>query len=180
MTGYKPPEEGEAALLEITEICGARSFARHHTGPHGILWRANLPEQGALVRPQHTTKHVSALTSCMFDGLFHRRREATHRIKTGVLFSDLIAASWNDPDAAPGGIAGAEDLIDSRKRNRITLRHNTPSVGYLDLSPALMELPHDHGDTLEDIVGLEPCDQMKTPRWRCISRRLTLSNTSKK
>ena len=92
----------------------------------------------------------------MLAHLFHIRLEAAHGIEVGELLADAVAAARDLAQAAPGGGTGFEHLVDSSQRHGVALGHDPAGIGDLDVGAPLVQLAHDHGDTLQHVHWLEP------------------------
>ena len=64
----------------------------------------------------------------MLAHLFHVWLEAAHGVEVGELLADAVAAAGNLAQAAPGGGAGFEDLVDGGERHGVCLLYTSRCV----------------------------------------------------
>ena len=145
-------------MLPVPIERGAASFCADHTRPNRARGRAGLGEERTLGRIEHAAQHVAAGAARVLELGRDLDAESGEGIEAAKLVAEPEAALRDDAEPAPGGVADLEDLGDSLLSLAVALAADPPFVLDLDGGPPFDQLVEEHGDAVEDVLGLEARD----------------------
>src|SRR5262249_33052812 len=120
--------------------------------------RALSAERRALVRLLDAAQDLAADAQGRLLSTHGGHVEAALGVELGELFAEAVAAGGDGADAAPGAVAGLEDVGGEFAGGRVAVGADRPPVGVLALGAALLELPHRPQHAVEQVDRLEAAD----------------------